>query len=53
MLMKGEVGLFDEPSCSIRPDFFYDNENLTLEYEELVSQYGKEAKNYVPYISKI
>ena len=53
MLMKSEVGLFDEPSCSIRPDFFYDNEKLTLEYEGLLSQYGKEQKKYVPYVSKI
>ena len=52
MLSKSDVGLFDEPPCSIRPDCFYDNENLSLEYEGLLSKYSVEEKKYIPYAAK-
>lgn len=53
MLIKSEVDLFKEPSCNVRPDCFYDNEQLTLEYEGLLSQYGREEKTCIPYVAKI
>ncbi len=53
MLIKSDVGLFEGPSCGIRPDSFYNNEKLSLEYEGLLSQYGKEQGSYIPYVAKI
>lgn len=53
MIAKSEIELFDEPSCSIRPNYFYNNDQLVLEYEGLLSKYGKEQKNCVRQVAQI
>ena len=53
MLIKSNVDMFNKPSYSIRPDYFYDNEQLSLEYEGFLSTYGSEETGYTTYLAKV
>ena len=53
MLIKSNVDMFNKPSYSIRPDYFYDNEQLSLEYEGFLSRYGAEETSYTTYLAKV
>lgn len=53
MLEKSEINIFDKPSYNVRPNDFYDLDQLTLEYEGLLSQYYSENQVLVPSIANL
>lgn len=45
MLYKSGIEIFDKAPCLIKPEDFYNNENLTLEYEGLLRNYKLDNKD--------
>ena len=46
MLSKSDINIIEKPSHVVRPNDFYNKEELSLEYEGLLSKYGLEENNY-------
>ena len=46
MLEKSGIQLFDKESCAVKPNDFFDHEELELEYEGLLNEYLPNRQNY-------
>lgn len=53
MLVKSDINIIEKPSHVVRPNDFYNNEELNLEYEGLLSRYGLEENNYFNEMAEI
>lgn len=51
MLEKSNIELFNKPSYNVRPNDFYDLDQLTLEYEGLLSQYSASESSFIASIA--
>ncbi len=47
MLEKSDINIFDKPSFEVLPKDFYDQQDLVLEYEGLLSKYPERNKTYM------
>ena len=47
MLEKSGIKIFDKPSYEVRPNDFYNQEELELEYEGLLSKYPERQHSYM------
>lgn len=46
MLEKSDIQLFDKEACAIKPNDFFDHEQLELEYEGLLNEYYLNKQGY-------
>lgn len=52
MLYKSDINLFDKSPALVKPEDFYNNPNLNLEYEGLLCNYNiKNAKNMLSHMT--